>query len=933
MRQTFTLLILLLSASTLYAQRNGVVRGILTDTLNKVSVTDATVTVMNRKDSSLVSFSMTDGAGRFEITDLAVGEYRLLFTHVAFHNTSLFFKITAEQKAAELGRIVMHDRTKVLDEVIVKQEAPPVTLIGDTIQYHAPAFRTPPNASVEQLLKKLPGIEVAKDGTIKAQGQEVKKVLVDGKEFFGNDPKMATKNLPADAIEKVQLYDKMSDQAQLTGFDDGNSQKTLNLKLKEDKKKGSFGKIMAGGGTDERFEGRFNLNSFKGARQMSVLGLTNNTNKEGFSFMDLMNFNGELSRMLQGGGSFSMSGDDPNAELLRSMGNTNTGVRTIWGGGINYNNMIGKKADLTSNYFYSGFNPLTNSDVRRQYILPDSTYFYNRSSRTDNSYQTHRLNLGLDYQIDSFHSLKITPSINYQRNNTDSRSNYTQFGEDGRISNQGTTESNQIGKSFSFSTEALFRKRFRKRGRTLSLALQTSVSDGSTDGQLKINNQFFDQSGNPAGQQLADQQIFQDNGLFGYTARVVYTEPVGRYSLMEWSVNQGKTRSRSEKTTYDYSSVSEKYDDLNDSLTSDFTNRYGYVNGGIRWRTQKRKINYFFGIHWQQANLEGEIMTVKDSVIRKKFTNFLPVARLQYKINNSKNITFYYRATTNQPTIAQLQPVPDISNPLNIREGNPDLRQEYHHNLQVNYTSISIFKGKSLFVLLNAKRIDNKIVNADTLQANGVKRTRPVNVDGVYNLMGNVNLGWPLRFIKGGRMRAGTSLLYNRGRQFINGQPNTISMFNASPRLGLDFDLSEAIDWSISAAVVYTRTGYSLQPALNNRFLSQEYETELNIQLPKRFRFATDFVYQVNNQRAAGFNAKVPLWGMSLSKLFLTGQRGELKFTVNDLLNRNLGISRTTVQNFIEDSRVNTVRRYFMLSFTYSLSKVGLPQGNGIRMR
>jgi len=395
--------------------------------------------------------------------------------------------------------------------------------------------------------------------------------------------------------------------------------------------------------------------------------------------------------------------------------------------------------------------------------LPDSTYFSTRSTRTDNSYQTHRLNLGLDYQIDSFHSLKITPSIGYQRNNMDSWSAYTQSGEDGRVSNQGTTASGQSGSNFNFNNDALFRKKFRKRGRTLSLLVQTSLSSGNSDGDLKINNQFFDRSGNPAGQQLADQQIFKDNSLSGYTARAAYTEPIGRYSLMEWSVAQGKTKNRSEKTTYDYSSASGKYDELNDSLTNDFTNRYGYINAGIRWRTQKRKFIYFVGANWQQANLEGEIITVKDSIIRKSFTNILPTARFQYKFTNNKSITLFYRTSTNQPNVNQLQPVPDISNPLNIKEGNPDLKQEYQHNLQINYNSISTFKGKSFFAALNASRVDNKIVNADTLQANGVKRTRPVNVNGVYNIMGNISYGMPLRFTKG-RLRAGTTLLYNRGR-------------------------------------------------------------------------------------------------------------------------------------------------------------------------
>lgn len=273
---------------------------------------------------------MTDNAGRFSLTDLATGEYRLLITHVAYHNRSIHFSITDSLTKPDLGQLVMNDRTQVLDEVIVRSEAPPVTLVGDTVQYNAGSFKTPPNASVEQLLKKLPGVQVDKDGTVKAQGQTVNRVLVDGKEFFGKDPKMATKNLPADAIDKVQVYDRQSDQAQLTGFDDGNSEKTINLKLKKDKKKGVFGKIMAGGGTRDRLEGRFNVNSFKGARQMSVVGLGNNNNTEGFSFMDMMNFTGELSRMMRnGGGNVSMNMSDNS--LAGLMGNNNRGIRTIWG--------------------------------------------------------------------------------------------------------------------------------------------------------------------------------------------------------------------------------------------------------------------------------------------------------------------------------------------------------------------------------------------------------------------------------------------------------------------------------------------------------------------------------------------------------------------------------------------------------------------------
>src|SRR5260221_1412074 len=417
MRKIYLLLLPICFAATVFAQKNGILKGMAFDTIKKQAVAAATVTVLEKKDSSLVSFTITDNAGRFELKGIPNGEYRLLITHVNYHNSNSFFTITNENKTPDLGNIIMNDITKVLKEVVVTDEAPPVTLINDTIQYNAGSFKTQPNANVEQLLKKLPGVKVEKDGTIKAQGEKVSRVLVDGKEFFGNDPKIATKNLPADAVDKVQVYDKQSDQAQLTGFDDGNYEKTINLKLKKDKKKGVFGKVNTGGGTNERYEEKFNLNSFKGARQFSAIGMGNNTNTEGFSFMDILNFTGELARMQRGnnGGNINIniSGDD--AAALGMNTNPNRGINTIWGGGLNYNNIIGKKIDFQSNYFYNRYNPNTESHIQRQYFLPDSSYFYKQNSFADNLNIGHRLNLNALYQIDSMSSLRIVPSFSQQQ--------------------------------------------------------------------------------------------------------------------------------------------------------------------------------------------------------------------------------------------------------------------------------------------------------------------------------------------------------------------------------------------------------------------------------------------------------------------------------------------------------------------------------------
>lgn len=929
MKQFYLLVITSLFCISAMAQRNGSVKGTLYDTSAKQPVSAATITILQKKDSSLVSFTMTDNRGYFEITGLANGEYRLMISHVNYHNNNKSVTISDTSKSKDFGSIVMNDLSKVLDEVVVTAEAPPVTLIGDTIQYNAGSFKVQPNADVESLLKKLPGIKVDKDGTIKAQGQEVKKVLVDGKEFFGTDPKIATKNLPADALDKVQVYDRLSDAAQLTGFDDGNSEKTINLKLKKDKKKGVFGKATAGGGTNDRFEGRFNVNSFKGARQMSVIGMANNTNAEGFSFMDMLNFTGELNRMRgSGNGSLNINLSDANS-LPGFGGNNNSALRTIWGGGINYNNIIGTKTDFTSNFFYNHYNPKSESHIQRQYFLPDSSYFYNQNSYSNNSNNSQRLNLSADIKLDSFNSLKISPSFGYQQTHNTTNTDYETLTQEQALANKGYSNSYNSSDGFNFRNDLLFRKKFRQKGRTFSLSLQTSINDSKGTGNLQSVNEFFKSSGVPIRTDSLDQQNTTRGSLRSYSARAVYTEPLFRRSLMEFSIGKSNSNSISDKTTFDYNKTTGHYDKLNATLTNNFKNTYGYTNAGFRVRTQQKKFSLAAGINWQKADLEGKVISgIKDSVIGKTFYNLLPNARLQYSFTKYKTLSINYSAITNQPTVSQLQPVPDNSNTLNIREGNPDLKQEYSNVVQLNFTSVNPFKNKNLFAFFTMQQTQNKIVNYDTINALGIKHTKPVNVNGVVRVNGDISLGLPVRFLKG-TVNIGSSVGYNKGRQFINGADNNINSLNLGPELRLDMAPANKIDLSLSSGFSYYNTKYSLRKDLNTEYFSQSYSTDINWQLPKRFFFNTNFTYTINSQRASGFNTNVPLWNASLSKQFLHFNRGELKLTAFDLLNQNIGIARNTNQNYIEDSRTVTLQRFFLLSFTYSLSKNGLAKMDG----
>lgn len=926
MRKIYLVLLSVCFTSIISAQKNGSVKGIAFDTVSKQPVASATITILDKKDSSLVSFTMTGNDGRFELKGLANGDYRLLITHVNYHNSNIFFNISDNNKITELGNVVMNDKAKVLSEVVVTNEAPPVTLIKDTIQYNAGSFKVQPNASVEQLLKKLPGVKVEKDGSIKAQGEKVQKVLVDGKEFFGNDPKIATKNLPADAVDKVQVYDKQSDQAQLTGFDDGNYEKTINLKLKKDKKKGKFGKINAGVGTSERYEGKFNVNSFKGARQFSAIGMGNNTNAEGFSFMDILNFTGELARMQRGGGgniNINLSGDEAAAMGL-NMGGRNSGINTAWGGGLNYNNIIGNKLDWQSNYFYNRYNPKQESHIQRQYFLPDSFYFYNQNAKTDNLNNSHRLNLNTLLQIDSFNSIRINPSFSYQKTDNKSSSDFQTLSGKNTLTNGGFSDNTSSNEGYNFKNDLIWRKKFARKGRTFSLSLQTSLNKSDGDGSLYSISKFYDPGGILIKKDTLNQRSSSKGTLKGYNARAVYTEPVWKRSLLEFSIGHSDSKNTSEKITHDYNQSNGKYDQLNSFLTNNFENTYAYTNAGIRIRTQKKKINYALGLAWQESTLEGKIISgVKDSVINKIFHNLLPSARLQYNFTKFKFFAASYTTSTNQPSVSQLQPVPDNSNPLNIKEGNPDLKQEFNHSIMGHLNLISPYKNKNLFFFFNVQATQNKIVNYDVVSQLGVKTTKPVNVNGVYNLNSEISYSMPVRFLKGSVELSSNAGLF-KTKQFINGAGNAIKTFSIGPNLRFDMNPTEKLNITLEGRLAYNKTKYSLQAALNTSYLSQEYSASLDWEMPKGFFFSTDFTYTINSQRASGFNTKVPLWNVSLSKLVLKFNRGEIKFSARDLLNENIGISRNTNNNYIEDSRVLTLRRFSLLSFTYSLTKTGL---------
>jgi len=909
----FLLLFFIFCACGVFSQKvSGSIKGILIDSVSGSTVEGATVSVVKQKDSSLVAFVISDEQGKFMIHNLQIGEYRLLVSHLSYRFFSTPFLISQKNQLPDLGTISLVTNTNLLEEVEVKTEVPPVTLKGDTTEFNAGSFKTKPNAPVEDLLKKLPGMTIDKDGTIKLNGQKIKNVLVDGKKFFGANPKTATRNLPADAIDKVQVFDKMSDQAELSGFDDGNGSKTINLTFKKDHKKGSFGKLNAGGGTEERYSAKGNVNKFMDGMQLSLLGSLNNVNDDVNSISDISDFSSLQNKMNRGN----------NNEHNNVKFSSENSIITAGGGGINYNDFNNPKRDIHGDYLFNYSNPVAESGMMRQFFLPDTSWTYLQNQHAYNSTTAHAANGVYDKKFNDLESFKITASANWQDIKSNTKTDYQTFEENGNPANAGFSNNQADTRADKFSTEMLYRKKFRRKGTTFSINLSLESSGMSGSGQQLSENNFFS-SGLLLKKDTIDQRNLLNRNSSGYTLRSVFTEAVFRSSLLELSAAKSYSSTNDETAVYNFNNATGNYDALNTVLSNRFKSSSSYYNGGARLRIQTYKSGFSFGAVIQQSDLNSETPEVNKSTIKKSFLSVLPNAKFKYSFNRFKSISFVYATSVNAPNGYQLQPLIDNSDPLNIKKGNPDLNQEYNHILQFSFATSHPYNGSNLRFDLGFTSIRNKIVSSDSINNLGIKKSTLVNSDGTYYLFSNLNAGCKVQWLKG-YLSLGTYAALSNSKMFVNGITNVISNLSISPELKLTSALSDEFNFGMSASFTYNKAVYSIQPAADNDFTTQRYGVDLSWELPGKWFFGTDFTYTINNGLPAGYNKNIPLLNASISKFVLANNKGELKLSVADLFNNNLSVSRNANQNFIEDTHSTILKRYFLLSFTYSLSRVGL---------
>jgi Outer membrane protein beta-barrel family/Carboxypeptidase regulatory-like domain len=913
---------LLLVSYVGFAQ-NLTIQGSLKDSIANRALNSATVSLVYAKDSSLVSFSRTNEAGAFNFKNVAPGNYLISVSYVGYVPKWVPV-ITGTEKTVEMGLIYMND-VNTMSTVTVTARRPPVVINGDSVEFNSENFKTAPNAVVEDLLKKMPGMEVDKAGGITVNGKKVTKVFVNGKEFFTGDPVMATKNLPADAVDKIQVYDRKSDQAMFTGIDDGSEETAINLKLKKDRNKSTFGKLNGGAGTPSVFDLQGNVNVINNDEQLSAIGGANNTNRQNFSNRNIINFSG-------GGGGRPGAGGGVTVNFSGGSGETDAnaqGIADTYSIGGNYSNIFNdKKTEFNANLSVSDVTRNNISSSFTQNLTPGNAF--NRISNANSIAGNKQQNFGstIDHKVNDNFSFRFTPSLGFQQTTNYSEDSTQTYLTNGNLLNSNTTVSSSASDAVNAASTLLLRKKFAKKGRTISSTITQSFNRSNSTGnqfteQLSyINNKLSNDS-------ILDQQNTRKGENSSYSANLIYTEPLGKKSLLEFNTYLSKSIGSSSRRIFDRNDATDDYDLLNTRLTNEFNSEYTYSGGGMSYRSNQKKYNFSTGFSLQKAVLDGENISAKTK-ISQSFQDILPNATFRYNFSQTKNLNVDYRTSTNQPSITQLQPVLDQSNINRQSIGNPDLKRSYVHNLNIRFFSSKILAGKSFFSTLNASTTNNSIVNYDSVLPNRTILTRPVNVDGAYRINGSVNYGFGIKKLKS-RLSFGLNAGLNNNISYANGLLNTIVTKSTGPSMSYAYIVDDVIDINLTARYSFSQTSNEVNPTLNTNFLTKVFGADMTNYLPFNIVLNQSFNYAINTGRAEGFNTAIPIWNASFSKFFLKNKRAEIKMSAFDLLNKNIGINRNVSQNQIVDRSYNVISQYFMLTFTYSLQKSGL--GGGARPR
>jgi hypothetical protein len=897
------------------------VSGSVSDTSEKRNIKNAVVSLLTTKDSILYKFTRTDANGNFQFKNVKPGEYVVMTTHPYF--ADVVQSMDLKDAETKMSPISLTSKSKLLAEVIVKTGSP-IRIKGDTTVYTADSFKVREGANVEELLKKLPGIQVDKDGKITAMGEQVKKVLVDGEEFFGDDPGIATKNLRADAVKEVEVFDKKSDQAAFTGIDDGVKDKTINLKLKDNAKRGYFGKAEAGTDLKNYYNNSLMMNAFKGKRKLAGYGIMSNTGKTNLDWNDNQNYGGQDNmnmEVMDGGGIAIWNDGGGDGD---SYWNGRGGIPQNWNGGLHYSNKYNDgKQTLNSGYKVSKVNSPGGERNYTTNFIGDSSFSSTRITENFSSKLKQSLNVTFETNIDSNNSIKFTGRGNL--NNTRSNGTYSlvSIDDQSKLLNTSNRRTRSKIDNEALNTTLLWKHKFKKLARTLTVNTTYNYSNSKTDGFVYAENDFY------TGfiiHDTTDQENIKNVRTNTFTTNITYTEPLAKDIFLSATYAFSRIGNNNDRFTYEQDAKKE-YTVRIDSLTNSFVFNQTSNRPGLSLRVAKKKYNFNIGAavsftHFEQDNRSKSILRTYN------FTNFFPTASFYKKLSGYSGIRINYNGQTKAPTLDQLQPIVDNSDPVNQYIGNPDLKQSFTHNINLNYNFYNVLKERGLWTGIYGSVTQNAFVN-QTIYSPGAKTVRQtVNTDGNYyfNLYSNYNFKWKKPNI---HISFGPNVSVSQNNSFIGTSGAVQKATNKSQTYGFDANLRKEkenkYEFSIGPEISWVNGSNSVNSSAVAKYWQFNLDLNAEVTFLKKFRLSSELEYRAK-QKDPNFPQKnqFSIWNASLKrgiyKEILVASLG-----VYDILNERRGYDRSFSANQYSETFYNTLKRYWMVSLIWNFSKNGKP--------
>jgi hypothetical protein len=906
------------------AQNSYSVKGSVADSAANAKLSNATITVITAKDSILKAFTWAETDGNFAISNLPKGKFLLLITYPGYADYVDNFNLDSAHTTHDFGRINMILRSRLLADVIVKAKVTAIKIKGDTTEFNAKAYVIQPNDKVEDLLRQLPGIQVDKDGKITAQGQTVSKVLVDGEEFFGDDPTLVTKNIRADMVDKVQLYDKKSDQATFTGIDDGKTTKTINIKLKEDKKNGEFGKLDGNLGTNDYYEGQLQFNKFKAKEKFSAYGTLANDGRTGLNFQDSNNLGTDNNdiQFVDGGVYLTTSGGNDALDSFSGYYD-GKGIPVARSGGVHYDDKFDNdKQSLNANYKIGSIDVSGATNTTSQQTLP--TGIINTVSNENFNDFAFRQKLDATYKIklDTTSDLKFSVDgtfKNFHVNNkyqTQTDSAGTKLNTDNRdITNQGTQQT--------FDASAFYTKKFKKKGRTLSWSLSETFNKSTTEGYLNSELDYFNPTGTKSDSTITNQYKTTNIVSSLLNSNITYSEPLTTKTSLLFNYGFAVNNSTSNRESFNESSpgVYNIFDNANsnDYKFNQLTNQIGAI-----YNYQYKKATVNFGTKVSDVNFK-QVDEYTGDILRRDFLNWAPQAMFLYKFSQFRAFRFSYNGNNTEPTIDQIQPITVNNDPLNIIIGNPGLKPAFTNNLNMYYNSYQVVSGQEIFIRANFSNTYNSIVNNTSYnQSTGVNTTTYTNLgnESPYNYSVYASFGKkinPIDLQVGLNASASGSISYS----YINSVLDMGRSHAYSGGIYLNKYVQKKYDFYVNAGPSYTFSTMSLQPLSNNNAAGFNSNGSFNLYLPLKFGAGSNVDYTYNAATPTFSAEHLTKWNAYIFKTFLKDDKLKISMSVNDLLNQNTNFTRGISGNTTTQTNTTGIRRFFMLSVTWDFTKFG----------